>query len=235
MNELAPTLYFGTALAMIHAAIPNHWIPIVVLGRTYDWSRAKVIGIAALCGSAHVLSTVLIGVMIGAAGKAASERYELFVHYVGPGILIGLGLVLIVLDLLGKSHHHGRCHGPMDHHDQDHDHQHGHQHLAHETQSPPAGSGAAIAAVTLAMFLSPCIELMAYFLRAGQLGWRGIASLALTYLVVTVGGIILLVAVFSAGYRRVRWRLLEYHERLVSGSVLILAGIVAFMMHNHAG
>ncbi len=233
MSEI---LLFGAMLSLMHAAIPNHWIPVVVLGRSYDWGRLKTLSIAALCGGAHVSSTIIIGVGIGLLGQTLGHLGDIISQWVAPGILAGLGLVLILLDITGKSHHHGHCHGPMDHHDQEHDHDHGHQHPKHDTAENTQDGRAAIATITLAMFLSPCLELEAYFLRAGELGWAGILALAGTYLLVTVSGIMLLVLLFSAGYQRVRWRFLEYHERLVSGIVLILAGIGAFalnMPHGH--
>lgn len=62
-------LLFGSlALSLLHAAIPNHWLPIVAIGKQSGWSAAKTSRITLLAGSAHALSTVLIGSLLSVAG-----------------------------------------------------------------------------------------------------------------------------------------------------------------------
>ncbi|MFN0035302.1 MAG: hypothetical protein ACKVUS_09550, partial [Saprospiraceae bacterium] len=56
------------ALSLLHAAIPNHWLPIVAIGKRGGWTAAKTTRITLLAGSAHALSTVLIGLLVSVAG-----------------------------------------------------------------------------------------------------------------------------------------------------------------------
>ena len=61
------TLIAGSlVLSVLHALIPNHWLPIIAIGRKENWSLAQVTRITLLAGLAHAASTVLIGMILTA-------------------------------------------------------------------------------------------------------------------------------------------------------------------------
>jgi hypothetical protein len=78
------------------------------------------------------------------------------------------------------------------------------------------------------MFFSPCLEIEAYYFTAGALGWGGIAVVSTVYLIVTVLGMLLLVDLGRKGVEKIKWHFLEHHEKRVTGSVLIVLGIIAY-------
>jgi hypothetical protein len=80
------------------------------------------------------------------------------------------------------------------------------------------------------MFFSPCIEIEAYYFAAGTLGWGGIITVSLVYLVVTVLGMVVLVDLGLRGAKRIRSHFLEHHERKAVGLALIGLGVIAYFV-----
>jgi len=83
-------LLSGLVLSVLHAIIPNHWIPLVTLSRKEHWDLPKTLKITVLAGGAHVLSTVLIGLLISALSLQLSHEWEEWVHWVSPALLVAL-------------------------------------------------------------------------------------------------------------------------------------------------
>jgi nickel/cobalt transporter (NicO) family protein len=196
-------------LSIVHALIPNHWLPIVAISRAEKWSRATTLWATAISGIAHIASTIAIGILVGLAGLRLSETYEWISTVAAPSILIGLGIFYIAHNYF--SHHH--------HHD-------------HFGKIPRNKSIAAIiVSLSVGMFFSPCIELESYYFTAGTFGWGGILMVSLVYLVITVSAMLVLVAVALKGMNRFKFEWFEKNEKAVIGLALILIGILTFFVH----
>ena len=196
-------------LSVIHASIPNHWIPIVAIGKTEKWSRNETLWVTAITGGAHTISTISVGIIVGLVGYKLSSTHEFATRVVAPLILVILGLIYLIVDLK-RSHHHRN---PV------------------EIGSIPKKSKfLIIASLGTAMFFSPCIEIEAYYFTAGILGWPGIAVVSVVYLIVTVLGMLLLVDLGCKGAERIKWHFLEDHEKKAMGMVLIALGIFTYFI-----
>jgi len=195
-------------LSIIHASIPNHWIPLVVIGKTENWTRKETLWVTAITGSAHTASTILVGVFIGLVGHRLSS-YEFMTRTIAPSILVILGLIFIIIGLKTSPHHHA----PMK------------IDLAHNKSKI-----AIITSLCVAMFFSPCIEIEAYYFTVGFLGWPGIAGVSIIYLIVTVLGMVLLVDLGRKGVEKIKWQFLEHHEKKITGVVLIVLGILSYFV-----
>jgi putative Mn2+ efflux pump MntP len=107
-----------------------------------------------------------------------------------------------------------------------------HQH----THGIPSAAGrkrskwAIIISLAITMFLSPCLEIEAYYFQAGTQGWMGILLVSAVYVVVTVSGMLLLVYLGNKGVRAIQSHFLDHHEKLLSGLVLILLGVLALIL-----
>ncbi len=79
--ETTPTALSGLIVLAItigftHTLIGiDHSLPFVVMGRAHKWPLRKVLGITALCGLGHVLSSIVLGVM-GISLGTALEKLE---------------------------------------------------------------------------------------------------------------------------------------------------------------
>ncbi len=197
------------ALSLVHAAIPNHWLPLVAVSKAQRWSHSQALAVTALTGTAHAASTILIGVLVGVLGYSLSSKETL--TWLLPGLLlIALGVAYLILDRRGR-----------------HSHEHFPQDVA---RTPTAPTVSIVLSLAAAMFFSPCIEVEAYYLQGGALGWPGIVAISVVYLIVTVSGMVLLVHLGLHGARHIRSEFLEHHERKATGYVLIALGLLTFFV-----
>ena len=58
---LASLLAAGFAAAFLHAALPTHWLPFVLVSRAQKWSVARMLGVVAAAGAAPVATTAVVG------------------------------------------------------------------------------------------------------------------------------------------------------------------------------
>jgi nickel/cobalt exporter len=199
------------ALSLVHAAIPNHWIPLVAISRSEKWLPGQTRRITALAGLAHTASTVIIGILVGLLGHKLFIHYASITEIAGRIILIALGFVYLLLDLRGRHHHH---HGDNP-----------------ESTAKGLSNTAIITSLAASMFFSPCLEIEAYYFTAGTHGWAGIMTVSLVYIVITVLGMLILVDLGIKGAARLRSQILEHHEKLIAGIVLILMGAGGLIIH----
>jgi nickel/cobalt transporter (NicO) family protein len=200
-------------LSLIHAAIPNHWMPLITIARAEKWTLRGTLAATLVTGFAHTLSTVLIGILIGLLGVKLSESYSLIMSFIAPFILISLGVIYVILDIKAQSHHH---------------------HVDFEelkNKNYTRSKVAIILSLSVAMFLTPCVEIEAYFFQAGRLGWEGILTVSAVYTLTTVLLMLILVFLGFRGIQRLRSHTLEHHEKIITGSVLIVLGILAFFVN----
>ncbi|HXS56474.1 MAG TPA: hypothetical protein VN726_10150 [Hanamia sp.] len=194
-------------LSLLHATIPNHWLPVIAIGRKEKWTLAEVTQVTFISAIAHGLSTVAIGFILGILGAQLADKIEYFTHFIAPVILILLGVVFIY-------RHHN----------------HKHFHLDDDIKKKQSKNKIIIALV-LAMFLSPCMEIEAYFLLAGtQAPWL-IWFIAGLYLVITTAGMVLLVRFAYMGVLKLNWHTLEHNAGIITGVTLVATGILAFFIH----
>lgn len=194
-------------LSVLHATIPNHWLPVIAIGRKEKWTLAEVTQVTFISAIAHGLSTVVIGFILGVLGAKLADKIEYFTHFIAPVILILLGVIFIY-------RHHN----------------HKHFHLDDDIKKKQS-KNKIILALVLAMFLSPCMEIEAYFLLAGtQAPWL-IWFIAGLYLLITTAGMVLLVRFAYMGVLKLNWHTLEHNAGIITGVTLVATGILAFFIH----
>jgi len=194
-------------LSLLHATIPNHWLPVIAIGKKEKWSVNEVTRVTFIAAIAHGLSTVIIGIILAFIGAQIADNIEYFTHFFAPVILILLGIVFIY-------RHHNHHHFHLD-----------------ENLKKKHSKKKIIIALVLAMFLSPCMEIEAYFLLAGaQAKWL-IWFIASLYLVITTAGMVLLVRFVYRGILKLNWHSLEHNAGIITGVTLVATGILAFFIH----
>lgn len=194
-------------ISLLHALIPNHWLPVLAIGRKEGWSLGETTRITFIAGLSHVVSTVLIGVLLAMIGGEVSRHVEAWSHLIGPSLLILIGLYFI------RQHY-----------------THHHFHLQ-KNQLNKKGRPAIIAALVIAMFLSPCLEIEAYFLLAGTKGWTFLLLLAILYSVITLSGMLIWIRIAYKGMLKLNWHALEHKAGIITGGILILTGILSYFLN----
>lgn len=193
-------------LSLLHAVIPNHWLPVLAIGRKENWSLQEVTKVTFVSGLAHALSTIGIGFILGLLGLNLANNIQYFTHFIAPAVLILLGAFFIY------QHH-----------------RHKHFHL-HQTPKPSLPKSRIIWALVAAMFLSPCMEIEAYFLLAGTKGIWAVVSIAVLYLFISVSGMVLWVRLAYLGILKLNWHTLEHKAGIITGWTLVITGILSFFI-----
>jgi len=196
-------------LSLIHAVIPNHWLPIVAIGKAEEWTQRETLFVTAISGLAHTLSTVFVGIAIGIIGISLSRSFALITEKIAPSLLVLIGIIYLIIGFRR------------------------HNHVKHDLTTNGKGvktKWAIIASLVLTMFLSPCLEIEAYYFQAAVAGWYGILMVSVVYVLITVGGMMLLVFLAGKGVRAIRSHFIDHYEKILSGSVLIILGVIAYFV-----
>ncbi len=200
------TLISGSlVLSILHGFIPNHWLPVLAIGRKEQWSLAETTRVTIIAGLSHAASTVLIGVVLAFLGSKLAAGVESFTVYIAPGLLVALGVFYIYQHV---RHHHFHIHG-------------------HPEQ---VSKGKLVVSLASAMFLSPCFEIEAYFLMAGAEGWLFVAFLALLYTLITISSMVIWVRLAYSGLKRMNWHALDHNAGIITGVTLLISGLLSFFL-----
>ena len=195
-------------LAIVHALIPNHWLPLVAVAKAEGWKQRDVTSVTFLAALAHVTGTVVLGLVLGFIGKELQEEYGRIIYLVSALLLIVFGLIYFTVNL---PHHH------------------------HSEQKDVAAFKRSkrkwIFIFIIMMFLSPCLEVESLFLSAGVYGMGTVTLMAVIYAIVSICGILLLVNFGYKGVNLLPAEFIEHNEKRISGAVLILVRIISFFLH----
>lgn len=194
-------------ISLLHAIIPSHWLPVLAIGRQQEWTLKEVMQVTFASAFAHAFSTVAIGIALGVIGHQFSQYIDQVTHYIAPAILIAIGLIFLY------RHHH-----------------HQHFHVDSSTIKTQTKKRIVIT-LSIAMFLSPCMEIEAYFLLAGTISAWLLLAIALIYFIVTILGMVMLVSIAYKGILKIHSHRLEHSAGMVTGFTLIATGIISFFIH----
>lgn len=194
-------------LSLLHAAIPNHWLPVLAIGKKENWGLGEITRVTFISAIAHGLSTVMLGWVLSLIGAKLSEHVEEFTHWIAPAILILLGIVFIY-------RHHVHKHFHLD-----------------NTVRKKKSKKKIIIALVVAMFFSPCMEIEAYFLLAGSYGTWLIGFITILYIVITTAGMVIWVRLAYRGILKLNWHKLEHRAGIITGITLVATGILTFFIH----
>lgn len=115
----------GFTVAFLHAAIPTHWLPFVLVGRAQHWSHARTLAVVALAGLGHVSLTTVLGVAVVWLGISVNARMGNAFPWLAGGALLALGGYYLWRQWRGKGHSH-LLGGHDHHHAGGHGHEAGH-------------------------------------------------------------------------------------------------------------
>jgi len=205
-------IFLGSlVLGLIHPLFPNHWIPLIAISKAEKWTNRESVFATLITGFSHTLSTIIIGIIVGFVGIKLSEDYSQITRVAAPLVLLVIGIVYIILDLRSSHHHH-------------------HFEMNGEKLKARKSKSAIIVSLCVGMFLSPCIEIEAYYFQAATQGWLGILIVSLVYLTVTLTIMTTLVYLGLKGVNKLKSNFFEHHEKMITGGVLILLGLLAYFV-----
>ena len=210
-----PQIIIGAlVLSVVHASIPNHWIPLVALSKSEKWNEKFTLSTTAIAGFSHTLSTIIIGIIVGILGYKLSSSYSFIVEVIAPSLLILLGIIYLALSIRANRHHHP----------------HHHSHKINLDDIKKKTTIGIVTTLTISMFFSPCLEIEAYYFVASKLGWQGIITVSIIYTIITIAGMLLLVWLGMKGVKKIKSNFLEHHEKAITGIILIFLGLLGYFI-----
>ena len=230
MSSTAPALLAAAAgVGFGHAVLPDHWLPLAVLGRTRRYPPGRVARLSGLAGIAHVLVSIVLGAVIVAIGLQFRSQVKGAEDTIVGVILLATAAGFTIVELTGRGHHHDHDHSDehmtqANGHDQ-HPHDE-HTHAHRQGTRCPARRSLRLAAVMVPFgaAASPDLTILPVFLAATAAGAAtAIASLAV-FAVVTVTTIVTLTLLAYSGGLQIKGDWLERWGNLVTALVLAVIG-----------
>ncbi|MBD3834825.1 hypothetical protein U0030_00685 [Brevundimonas bullata] len=202
----------GFVAAFLHAAMPTHWLPFVLVGRAQRWSLMRVMTVAVTAGLAHIASTALVGSLIVAAGLALNAWIGGLLPHLSAALLFIFGAFYLARASLQKPI---TATGPEA-----------------EVPEPAVSDRAAFWGLVLMMAVTPGEVLLPIYLSSATEGVAALGLLTLSFAAGTVLGMTLLSALASAGYSILRLERWARYEGAILGISLIVIGLLV-MTHQH--
>jgi hypothetical protein len=200
-----------------HAILPDHWVPLAVVGRTRRYRLSKVARLSGLAGVAHVMVSLALGAVIVIVGLQLRDRIESAQSTIIGLILIATGVGFLVLELSGHGHAHAHSHD-HDHGDHDHDHEHDH--------NPGEGRAGSLLAVMVPFgaAASPDLTILPVFLAATTAGVGAAVGSLVVFAAVTIATIVGLTLFATVGGYQIRGAWLERWGNVFTALVLLTIG-----------
>src|ERR1035437_5521415 len=231
------------AVGVLHTLVPDHWAPIVVVGRQQGWSVVRTARAAAIAGFGHVASTLVLGLVLWAVGASLAVRYGHAVNVVAAVALIAFGAWIGYSGWreLREGHDHGHSHMAHAHvhrHEDATQHVHWHEHHAEDWHAVEGGVAvmhqhdhavAGRTALLLILGSSPMIEGIPAFFAASTYGPALIGLMAGVFALSTIATYVTTSSFAIAGLQRVPLGPLERYGEVLSGAFVALVGVYALI------
>lgn len=209
---LLSVLGAGLATAFLHAALPTHWLPFVLVGRAQRWSLAQVMTAVVTAGLAHIVTTAVVGSLIVVAGLALDRWIAGVLPWVSAGLLFAFGAFYLVRALVKRPALAGGP--PM------------------EFAEPSVSHRAAFIGLVATLAISPGEVLLPFYLSQATQGFAVLGALTAVFAIGTVAGMAAFTALARAGYSILRLERWARYEGAALGLSLILIGVLVATHHH---
>ncbi|HEY4830829.1 MAG TPA: hypothetical protein VIH85_28940 [Solirubrobacteraceae bacterium] len=223
MSSTGPALLAAAAgVGFGHAILPDHWVPLAVLGRARRYPLSRIARLSGLAGVAHVLVSLVLGAVIIAIGLQFRSAIQSAQDTIIGCVLIATGLGFAVLELTGRGHSHDHEHG----HGHGHEHEHDHEHDDHGEHEPRRRGlqGLAAVMVPFGAAASPDLTILPVFLAATTAGVATAVGSLVVFAAVTIGTIVGLTLTAARGGYQIRGQWLERWGNVFTAVVLVVIG-----------
>lgn len=216
MSGTTPALIAAAAgVGFGHAVLPDHWVPLAVVGRTRRYPLTRVARLSSLAGVAHVLVSLLLGAAIVAIGLQFRSKVESAQDTIVGVVLVATGIGFLAFELgdSGRSHSHAHPHAG-----------------GYPDTGSDAGGGAgrlrglSAIMVSFGAAASPDLTILPVFLAAAAVGTGTAIGSLLAFALVTIATIVGLTLLATLGGYQVRGKWLDRWGNAIAAVVLLIIG-----------
>ncbi len=198
--------------AILHTLVPDHEIPLAMIGRTQNWTLKKMAGVTLVAGILHISVSMGIGVLALLASVALAEYVAESAQQVSGFLLIAFGITYALASWRRKQGGHS--------------HSHGHDHIPHSSDSTGKREVSWGAWIVAIVGIAPCFTLIPVLVAAVPYGVTTTFWVMLSYAVATIGMMVILTTVALKAIKYVtRLERIERHLETLSGVVILAVGL----------
>ncbi len=219
----------AASIGLLHTLLgPDHYVPFVAMARAGRWSAARTLVVTVCCGIAHVLGSIVIGVVGIALGVAVFklDGIESARADVAGWLLLAFGLAYMAWGLRravrNRPHTHWHAHSDGTVHRHEHTHVEEHAHVHTHTDKPSLTPWILF---TIFVFgpCEPLIPLLMY--PAARASWWGVVSVTAVFALTTIGTMTVVVMLGYFGFAQPRFASLERYSHALAGFALACCGL----------
>ncbi len=196
-------------ISLLHGLIPGHWVPVMAMKKQYQWTTFFTLKMVSLLSVAHILSTLIIGILFSLLGKILSDAFKIIsVHLLSSLVLTLLGAYFIYRHYF---HHHF--------------------HLYHEEHvRQEKNMRKQLYLLMIGMLFSPCMEITGMFFVGGMMNWYSVFFISIIYFTISFLSSVFWVYAFDALSRKISFHNLEHYGGLLSGLSLIISALLIYFI-----
>lgn len=228
INEITILLGAALLIGFVHTILgPDHYLPFLILSKARKWTGSKMVLVTVLCGTGHVLSSLIlgfIGVVLGIA-VFKLDKFESIQSVFYGWLLITFGFVYFVWGLHKairlKPHEHLHLHKEGEPHAHLHRHffNHSHPHIKDPDDLTPW--------ILFVIFIfgpcEPLIPLVMY--SAVKYNLITVGAVSFIFALATILTMLCVVFVSSYGLSKISFGRIERYSHAFAGLVIFLCGI----------
>ncbi len=223
MSATPALLVASAGVGFGHAILPDHWVPLAVVGRTRRYPLSKVARLSGLAGLAHVVISIVLGAVIIVVGLQFQSTVQSAQNTIIGCLLIATGLGFAAFETLSPGHTHEH---PGHTHEHDHGHAHDHDHDHHDSHEQRGIRGLAAIMVPFGAAASPDLTILPVFLAATTAGVATAIGSLVIFAAVTVGTIVAFTLTAAKGGYKIRGEWLERWGNAITALVLVVIGVL---------
>lgn len=225
----------GAIIGATHTlAGPDHYLPFIMLSKAKKWTIKKTLLITTVCGIAHVLSSVLLG-LIGYAVGSQLEKLEIIESFRGDiaaWLLLCFGIIYFAWGLKqavrGGRHTHKHFHvkdNALEQHEHAHTHSSAHTHV-HEEKRATVFWG-----LFIIFAFGPCEPLIPLLIYpAAEHNFYGAALVAVTFSIITITTMLFAVTMGTLGMQRIKSDFFQKYAHAFAGlAITISSSCILFL------
>ncbi|MBI1951337.1 MAG: hypothetical protein HYS34_08245 [Acidobacteria bacterium] len=232
MTSTAFLLFLSScSTAVIHALIPDHWLPFVLMARAQGWSERRAATLTGLAGILHALATIVAGgltIFVGSASvHSLAERTGHSLGFVGGLLLAVFGVSYGIFRHIREARVHAAAGPEPVVPAEAGGHVHVHGHLLERWFHGALTAGALV----LVIGISPCALLVPVLFAASAAGPGAVLAAALGFALCTIATMVGVTIVAMRGMRRIDLPFFTRYGDLISGALVGAVGLL-LMLHE---
>jgi nickel/cobalt exporter len=212
MDITAILILSAAASAILHTLVPDHEIPLAMIGRAQNWTHKKMAGITLIAGLIHISVSMGIGAIALIASATLSQFIANSAQQISGFLLIAFGSVYAVVSwkrkIGGHPHSHDSIHPKQG---------------AVSMKNFEVGWGAWVTAI---VGVTPCFTLIPVLIAAVPYGATTTLMVMLAYAFGTIGMMVILTAIALKAIQYItRLHRVERHVEILAGIVILIIGV----------